>query len=163
LLAAAAGVALAVAPVFTQRQGPTRPPAPPPGTGVVAGRVIDADSSEPIVGATVHVGVLGGESQALTTDAQGKFEATHLAAGNLGVVTTVNGQQVRYQTPSPTLENEFAPGEHLDNITLRVPHVASIAGIVRYSDGSPAANVTVMAYPRRITSGRRSFSDGIAG
>lgn len=68
----------------------------PPDTGVITGRVIDAQSGGPVQGVIVSLGVVSGppvqvRQNRVGTDAQGRFLFTGLAKGTYLIQTTVGG------------------------------------------------------------------------
>ena len=72
------------------------PPAPSPGTGMIAGRVVDADTRQPVHGAVVTLAAIGAPTgpggprpapiRPVKTDSQGRFVFTNLAVGNLSLI-----------------------------------------------------------------------------
>src|SRR6185436_10592848 len=102
---------------------------PRTGTGVIRGRVVRADTGEPLRRVQVHVdewstGGLNGPA-ATMTDAEGRYELTQLAAGRYllkatrgGYVEVAYGQRRPFERGRPL---ELAEGAVLKNIDFALP------------------------------------------
>jgi len=139
-----------------QRQGQPRDLAQQPkGTSVVTGRVVAADTGRPVKRARVFVtgGAGGGRGGGTaTTDDQGRYSITGLAAGSYsitasksGFVDAVFGQRRPLQPGTPV---QLADGQSAPNIDLRLTRGGVITGHVLDEDGEalPRALVTVQRY-----------------
>ncbi|MDC8011356.1 carboxypeptidase regulatory-like domain-containing protein [Tahibacter soli] len=94
----------------------------PPATATLRGRLIDQDTSQPIVGASAKLG-----SATVTTPATGKFEFAGQAPGAFTLTLSANGYQG--VTASGTLSNGV---NELGDIRLRkLPSTSTLSGVVR--------------------------------
>jgi hypothetical protein len=124
----------------------------PQGTGSIAGRILTADTGRPVKRARVTVSGGGRGGRTTTTDDQGRYHVTELAAGNYnvsasknGFVDAVYGQRRPQQpgTPVTLADTQAAAG-----VDLRLTRGGVITGIVHDEDGEalPRALVTVQRY-----------------
>src|SRR2546427_4850390 len=83
LFAALAGTAIAQVSALPPRDRPTTPPAMPAGTGVIKGRVVDAQTGGAVARARVRLNWMGPgiPRPPVTTDESGGFTFTGLPAG----------------------------------------------------------------------------------
>ena len=146
-------------------QVPARDKAPTPrtGTGVIRGRVVRADTGEPLRRVQVHVdewstGGLNGPA-ATMTDAEGRYELTQLAAGRYllkatrgGYVEVAYGQRRPFERGRPL---ELAEGAVLKNIDFALPPGAVVTGRVVDETGEAVAQVSVSLERRRYIDGVR--------
>ena len=163
LALAALIVAGAGAPIVSQSSGTQ---AVPPSAGV-SGRVIAADTGEPIPGASVraavvltNVGAMPPPSLQTTTDATGNFQLQGLSAGRLNLTATADGYLPATYTPrQPSQIPQIQPGQQLTGITLSLSRAATISGRVLDDAGRPMPNIEVHAYQRGILTVRRAWLD----
>src|SRR5688572_188708 len=116
-------------------------PTPAAGTGVIAGRVLAADSGLPLRRAVVH---LGGNQPGRTvqTDAEGRYSVNKLPAGTYTVMATAGPNRANYLSMSygATLPHgstfwlhstsksiKLDAGQILENIDVRLPPAAAIS------------------------------------
>jgi hypothetical protein len=146
-------------------QVPARDKAPTPrtGTGVIRGRVVRADTGEPLRRVQVRVdewstGGLNGPA-ATMTDADGRYELTQLAAGRYllkatrgGYVEVAYGQRRPFERGRPL---ELAEGAVLKNIDFALPPGAVVTGRVVDETGEAVAHVSVSLERRRYIDGVR--------
>ena len=135
-----------------QRQLPprdTRGDEAPPGTSVLRGTVVAADTGSPIRRALVRAQGQGTGNRLATTDAQGRFEIRDLSGGRYtlsaskgGFVTVQYGQR-RASEPGTPLE--IADGAALDKLVIALPRGSVISGRVTDEFGEPVANASVTA------------------
>ncbi len=122
----------------------------PPGTSVMRGQVIAADTGSPIRRAQVRVSSLDArESRVIATDAQGRFEIKELPAGRYtmtaskgGFVTLQYGQRRPSESGTPI---ELGDNQTLDKLSIALPRGGVIGGRIVDEFGEPVANATVMA------------------
>ncbi len=149
---AALGLLLA-GPVCAQLQPPGTPAAPAAQPGVIAGRVLDADTGEPVADASVWV------DTARVAFVQGKFG---IAPGQPSDGFGVTGQDGSYTlrgvpagrrvitVSSPKgifnearLQRELSAGQTLEDCNVRMRNPATIRGQVLDEKGEPLAGVFV--------------------
>jgi hypothetical protein len=139
-------------------QSPTRGA----GTGVIRGRVVRADTGEPLRRVEVRVDEwnTGDRSGpvATMTDAEGRYELT-LAAGRYqlkarrgGYVEVAYGQRRPFERGRPL---EFGEGAVLKNIDFALPPGAVVTGRVVDETGDAVAHVSVSLARRRYIDGAR--------
>ena len=147
-----------------QGQGQARDRAQvPPGTGVIAGRVVAADTARPLKHARVTVSGGGGrQSRSTTTDEQGHFEITDLAGGTYtitaarnGFVNAIYGQKRPLQAGTPV---DLSDGQQLTNIDLRLIRGGVITGHVVDEDGDPLARALVTVQRYQYVNGERQLT-----
>ncbi|MEW6074461.1 MAG: carboxypeptidase-like regulatory domain-containing protein [Planctomycetota bacterium] len=112
--------------------------------GALRGRVVDeagngVAEAEVAVHAPLLWGLPGGPELATgTSDAAGAFALEHVPSGKL----LVGAKRPGYLESAPPIL-ELADGMDRDDLLLRLEHGATIAGTVRWADGSPAAGAQV--------------------
>jgi hypothetical protein len=147
-----------------------------PAPGVVAGRILNAKTGEPVRKANVRlyvsrvgtgaVGVVPGPpvTFAATTDAEGKYRIEgvepgeyRLTAERQGFVTQQYGARRSYQIGTSI---QVTSGLELKNLDIRlVPH-AVIAGRVLDEEGEPLANAMIQVLQRRYMQGKQQLAGG---
>lgn len=162
----------ALIPVSAAAQAapPPPPPAPPAGwsppqtsepregTGVILGRVVEADSGRPVAGATVNV--TGGAR--VLTDAEGQFVFFRVPKGLFSITATkagyVEGAHGRLRPLGSSTPVDMAEGEHLGDVVIPIWKVAVVSGTVVDEAGEPVVGIEVLAYRRMLAGGRRRLS-----
>src|SRR5687768_4981646 len=129
-------------------------------TALLAGRVVDADTGEPIGGARVMLAgaqpgptASGGPTTLVViADSQGRFYFDGLPPGPYlpipsreGYVEVVMGQPLRLDE-----------GGRILDMRARLRRLGSITGTLRDDAGDPVVGVEVIAYTRYIQQGRRA-------
>lgn len=159
-------LSLMIASVLAQ-QPPPRPArdtaqAQPPGTAVLAGRVLTADTGRPVKRARVLVNAGGRQSRATTTDEQGRFRIADLPAGNYtitasrtGFVDAIYGQRRPFQPGTPVQLND---GQEVATIDLRLIRGGVITGRVVDEDGEPLARALVTVQRYQYVRGERQLT-----
>jgi hypothetical protein len=142
-----------------------QPPAPRAGAGVIGGRVVRADTGEPLRRVQVRVdewstGSLSGPA-ATMTDAEGRYELTQLAAGRYqlkarrgGYVEVAYGQRRPFERGRPL---ELGENAVLQNIDFALPPGAVVTGRVVDETGEAVAHVSVSLARRRYIDGARRW------
>jgi 5-hydroxyisourate hydrolase-like protein (transthyretin family) len=124
-----------------------------PGTGTLRGRVFGADTGQPLRRAQVQLNPetappgAPSESQATTTDADGRYEFKGLRAGRY----TVRAQKSSYLAISWGQQRSGEPGkligivdgQTIDRVDFALPKGGAITGRVLDEFGEPAAEVQV--------------------
>lgn len=148
-------------------------PAPPrdappaaPGTGVIRGRVVAADTGQPLRRVQVRLnsqGSLGpGQTPAnrlAMTDDRGRYEFRELRVGRYNVNAQKNGYiplswgQLRANAGGKPID--LADGQVLEKIDLSLPRGAAITGRIVDEFGEPAADVQVAAVRSQYVNGTR--------
>jgi hypothetical protein len=157
------GLILASTVVAAQLPARDKPPAPRAGTGVIHGRVVRADTGEPLRRVQVRIDEWSTGDQsgpaATMTDAEGRYELTHLAAGRYqlkatrgGYVEVAYGQRRPFERGRPL---ELAEGAVLQNIDFALPPGAVVTGRVVDETGEAVAHVSVSLDRRRYIDGAR--------
>jgi hypothetical protein len=165
-------IAIGVWLVGTVVTAQVAPRDPPPksqsGTGVIRGRVVRADTGEPLRRAQVRVDEWntkdGGGPAATMTDAEGRYELTQLPAGRYqlkatrgGYVEVAYGQRRPFERGRPL---ELGEGAVLQNIDFALPPGAVVTGRIVDETGDAVAHVSVSLERRRyFESARRLVSE----
>ena len=133
---------------------PSSKPAADSGTGVIRGRVVRADTGEPISGARI-----GGVTRISITDENGQYELTGLRAGQYdirasrnGFVTQPFGAARSGQAGRPI---DLAPGQVVDRADFALARAAVISGIAVDASGEPLVGAPVWVLRRRYVNGEQ--------
>jgi hypothetical protein len=156
-LAVAGAVFTAIA---RAEQSPPGPASPATGAGMLAGRVLDADSGQGIAGATVSLRLTrpavgaAGPTQAVfptvRTDSQGRFVFTMLPAGSFMATADRDGLSLSILQRVVDL----AAGERMTDFNFRVEKLHTVLGTVRDDAGDPVVGMDVLAFARTASQGR---------
>ena len=150
--AAALIVVLSLSNVLAQAPAPPRETTAPAtgGGGRIIGRVIAADTGNPLARARVQISspALSKQRQ-ITTDESGRYEATELGAGRYkisvsrpGFVSLEYGQTRPFQ---PGRDLELLEGQTLDRIDFALSRGGVITGRITDHNGEPQAGVQMHA------------------
>ncbi len=124
--------------------------------GSLRGRIVLAETGEPIAGVTVDLSArIQGDryEQAARSGADGDFRFERLAAGAYSLSARKTGYLPMMGFPFPvTLETNQSRAE----VTLRFHRYGVLSGSVTGPDGEPADGAEVVAYRYRWADGRRS-------
>jgi len=166
LVAACTAIAAQSAPQGSPMPGPQAPrpaaPAVPPrdpnaaqnaqpaGTGIIRGRVVAADSGNPLRRAQVRIFVNELRiNQMANTDAEGRYEFSKLPVGRYsisvmrnGYVTLQFGQQRPFEPGKPL---NLGDGEIAEKIDFALPRGGVITGRITDELGEPIAGVQITA------------------
>jgi len=158
-------VLLCVGIAAAQSQPPARDPsrAPREGTGVIRGRVVRADTGEPLRRVQVRVDEWSAKDQggpvSTMTDAEGRYELTQLPAGSYqlkatrgGFVEVSYGQRRPFERGRPL---ELSEGAVLEKIDFALPPGGVVTGRVVDEVGEAVAQVSVSLARRRYVEGVR--------
>jgi hypothetical protein len=157
------GLLLVGTVVTAQVPARDQPPKPRAGTGVIRGRVVRADTGEPLRRVQVRVdewstGDRSGPA-ATMTDAEGRYELTQLPAGRYqlkatrgGYVEVAYGQRRPFERGRPL---ELGEGAVLQNIDFALPPGGVVTGRVVDETGEAVAHVSVSLDRRRYIEGAR--------
>ena len=159
---------LFLASAVVTAQSPARdqartPQTPRTGTGVIRGRVVRADTGEPLRRAQVRVDEWSAKDQrgpaATMTDAEGRYELTQLPAGQYqlkasrgGYVEVAYGQRRPFERGRPV---ELGDGAVLQNVDFALPPGGVVTGRVVDETGEAFPHVSVSLARRRFIEGER--------
>jgi len=152
-------------PVAAQSPARDQPRSPRPGTGAIRGRVVRADTGEPLRRVQVHIDEWNAKDQSgpssTMTDAQGRYELTQLPAGTYhlkatrgGYVEVGYGQRRPFERGRPL---EVAEGGVLENIDFAMPLGGVVTGRVVDEMGEAVAQASVSLARRRYVDGERQL------
>lgn len=181
--------ALVAAVPLAFAQAPQRQPAVvSPGTGLILGQIVDADTNRGIGGALVMlapsappatpVGELtetrtpslglqagAGLSRTLTT-ATGHFVFRDVPRGNFSLTATAPthllGGYGQLRPLGPTLAFVLADGEKKGGVAVKLWRLGSIDGVVRDDRGEPMVGVSVECLRRVIAGGQKRYASQAA-
>jgi hypothetical protein len=165
--------AVLIAGTMVAAQGPPRdqPPPQPAGTGVIRGRVVRADTGEPLRRVQIRVEQwssrdLGGPPSTMTGD-DGRYELTQLPAGSYhlkatrgGYADVAYGQRRSFGGGRPI---ELRDGQVAENINFSLPRGAVVTGRVVDEAGEAVAHVQVALARRQYIEGARRLTTHSGG
>src|SRR5262249_32320697 len=142
-----------------------QPHTPRPGTGTIRGRVVRADTGEPLRRVQIHTDEWSAKDQSgpmsTLTDAQGRYELSQLPAGTYhlkasrgGYVEVEYGQRRPFERGRPL---ELAEGAVLENINFAMPLGGVVTGRVVDEMGEAVAQASVALARRRYVDGERQL------
>jgi hypothetical protein len=137
------------------------PPADP-NSASVEGVVLNAVTGEPVLRAHVTIGGYANgkqQSYGAMTTAEGKFSVTGLPGGNYYVQANRLGFTFTFSQRGPN-GLTLKPGDHKDDVTVKLTPTGSIAGTVVDADGEPMENCNVSAESGRGGQGSQSDAQG---
>jgi len=144
-------------------QAPQTSQSPPP-TGLLLGRVVDAATGRPVVGAIVAI--QGGLLNALNapravTNGGGQFVFRKLPKGSFNLVASkpgyVQGAYGRHQPGGSMRVVELDEGQRVGDVTITIWRHAAIGGSVVDEAGEPVIGVTLRLFQRRYVAGHRRY------
>lgn len=138
------------------------PPPAPAGTGVISGRVLAAETNQPLRRAQVRlVSIASTTTRTSTTDGDGRFMFTNVAAGDYMVSATkpayldmVFGARKSGLTAAG-IPLRVANGQKMDALDLRLPRGGVISGTVTDEYGDPVFNTSVRVMRYVFNNGER--------
>jgi beta-lactamase regulating signal transducer with metallopeptidase domain len=133
---------------------------PQTGTGVIRGRILRADTGQPLRKVRVSLRAQGvGDLPVATTDDEGRYELEGLpparftlTASKGGFVTLEYGQRRPNETGRPI---DLEDDQTLDRVDLALQPGGAINGVVLDAYGEPLAGVIVQALRQQFFDGRR--------
>ena len=167
---------LLTAPAWSQTVSVIAPPPPPPpgmpvmpvsrdkpakpGTAVLRGRVMGADSGQPLRRAQVRIGAAEiRENRMTTTDAEGRYEFKEVQAGRYIItafkgsyVSLQYGQQRPFEAGKPL---EILDGQTVEKVDFLLPRGGVITGRIMDEFGEPLADAQVSAMRYQTMGGGR--------
>jgi Carboxypeptidase regulatory-like domain len=149
-------------------------PAPPPATSIIRGRVVAADTGQPLRKAQVRIFAPElRENRLATTDGDGKYEFKEVKAGRYTVnaskgsyVGLAYGQTRAFEPGKPL---EISDGQLVEKVDFALPRGAIITGRVidEFGEPLPDAMVSVQRYQniggqkRLVPAGRTAMTNDI--
>jgi hypothetical protein len=139
---------------FAHAQAPPvrdRVPAPPPGTAVIKGRVVDAQTGNALARARVRLQAPGNPAPVLT-DETGAFKITGAPAGSVYLWVERTGYMATtYPQAKKTIRSSIRQlmiedGQVLDGVKIPLDRGGAIVGHVVDAHGEPAESVTIQVY-----------------
>lgn len=128
------------------------------GTGVVFGKIVEAETTNPVPGAIVTITLPGAQPVRVMADGQGRFGFRDLPKGRFNISATrpgwVDGAYGRTRPSGPALPMTLADGERVSNVSVSLWRFASITGRVTDESGDPLVNVPVRVLKRSTVGGK---------
>lgn len=131
------------------------------GSGVIAGKVVAADSGRPLRRARVVVSG-GGRPHVASTDEQGRYRVTALPPGSYtitaaksGFVDGVFGQRRSSRTGAPV---ELAAGQQVTAADVKLARGGVVTGHVLDEEGEPLARAVVTVLRQQYVRGERQLT-----
>ena len=133
------------------------------GTGVVMGRVVEADGTSPVAGTIVTLSLPGFAPQRVLTDGQGRFAYRGLPKGSFSLTASrpgfVDGAHGRLRPGGTPMAVEITDTLRTSTADIMVWRHAAIAGTVLDENNEPLVGAPVRALRRDYTGGRRRLTD----
>jgi hypothetical protein len=139
-----------------------------PRLGLLAGKVVDAETGRPIESALVR---MTSSTTQVLTDREGRFAFFDLRQGGYRFGVTATGYDRLATGQSWAVESifitpagrtpesiELKEGERRDDVVIRMTRLSAISGVVTDEAGEPAVGVQVQAWPRIFVAGRPWFN-----
>src|SRR5687768_10102192 len=176
------GVVLVSVQVLIAQNSP--PQAPPAGRAVLAGRIVEAGTTQPVAGAIVTLGgahtstgnsvifsfsqpAMPGGNRRTLTNAQGHFLFTDVPAGSYSIQAErtgfVPGGYGKARASGPPQTIQLGNEDRLIDLRIQLLRFATIVGRVIDEAGEPVIGVTMMANRRVYENGVPQFSTAAAG
>lgn len=158
------GLAASV-PVLTAAQNP--PPKPAVGTGLIAGKVVEAGSDRPVEEAIVTLTSSAGEGRRAMVDGQGRFVFAGLAPGRYQIESEqfgyLPGEYGRLRPSGGALRIDLTDGQRVTDANILMWRLVSISGRVLDERGEPVVGVTVRPLRRTVQQGQIVLTPSFAG
>jgi protocatechuate 3,4-dioxygenase beta subunit len=135
---------------------------PRTGTSTIAGRVVDADSGQPVRRAVVRINSPQlGPGRTVSTDADGRYRFATLPAGSYTVSASKSGYvNTTFGQPRPNGPGkpvQLVDGQETGGIDIRLPKGGVIAGRVVDEYGDPVPDAMVSPMRSQYARGRRQL------
>lgn len=150
------------------------------GSGILVGRLIEAESQRPVAGAVVTIGGarMGGAGRGgmmmlgratstpgvdpvpqVMTDQDGRFAFRNLPGGQFNLTAQkagyLDGAYGRLRPDGPPQQVQLGDGERRDDVVIPMFLPAAITGRLVDDRGEPVVGAEIRAYRRTLVSGRR--------
>lgn len=133
----------------------------PPGTGRIAGQILEAGTNRPVPGSTVTITLTGSASMRVLTNDQGRFEFVDLPKGQFTIVSTLGGYAPgaygRLRPSGPSQPLDLGEGERVMSVSVLMWPLAVIGGTLVDASGEPVVGGRVRAFRRTIVAGHARF------
>ena len=133
------------------------------GTGVVVGRVVEADGRSPVAGTVVSLSQAGFAPMRVLSDGQGRFAFRALPKGVFNLTATrpgfADGAYGRMRPGGTPLSLELTDNSRTGNADIMIWRYAAIAGTVLDEHNEPMVGAPVRVLRRDYISGRRRLTD----
>jgi protocatechuate 3,4-dioxygenase beta subunit len=132
------------------------------GTGVIRGRVVEAESGNPLLRAQVRLSGPERLSRVIGTDDQGRYEfrdlapAAYTVSASKGVYLTLQYGQTRPRESGRPID--VAPGQIVDGVDMALPRGAVIVLRVTDQSGDPMPEAGVELEQFRFVKGQRTLT-----
>ena len=140
---------------------PQRDVAVPSGSAIISGRVIAADTGRPLKRARVVAGG-GGRPHAASTDEQGRYRITGLAAGSYTIAVTkagfVDGAYGQRRISGSGVPVDLTDGQQAANIDVRLSRGGVVTGHVLDEEGEPLARAMVTVMRQQYVRGQKQLT-----
>jgi hypothetical protein len=134
------------------------------GAGSIAGRVVDATTGAPLHRARVEIHPDGHDDirGIAPSDGDGRFVLRALPAGKYRIQVSRRGYAaMAYGSSRPYGQGRvlvLSAGEHVTDLTIRLPRLGVISGTVTGVDGEPLAAAQVQALRRQFARGQLGWT-----
>ena len=132
------------------------------GTAVVFGKIVEAETSNPVPGAVVTITLPGAQPIRVMADGQGRFGFRDLPKGRFNISATrpgwADGAYGRTRPSGPAMPITLADGEHVSNVNVSLWRFASITGRVVDESSDPLVNVPVRVLKRSTVGGKMRYT-----
>jgi len=136
------------------------------GTALIVGQAVEANSTRPIGGALVTLGLPGARPLRVLADGEGRFAFRGLPKGRFNITATkpgyVEGAYGRLRPAGQSLSLELADGERVSNVKVPLWKYGAVAGTLLDESGEPIIGATVRVLKRTISNGRPKLATGPA-
>jgi protocatechuate 3,4-dioxygenase beta subunit len=140
-----------------------RPPAPQTGTATIRGRIIAADTRQPLSRARISLSApeLTDGPRTTSTNRDGRYEVGSLPAGRYTISVSRSGYLSLLFGQRRPLEQgktfEVLENQHVDGVDFLLPRMSLITGRITDEVGEPIAGVSVRATRLSYFNGRRQL------
>jgi hypothetical protein len=133
------------------------------GTGVIVGRVVEADGRSTVAGTVVTLSQAGFAPQRVLSDGQGRFAFRALPKGMFSLTAArpgfVDGAYGRLRPGGAPLSLELTDNSRTGDADIMIWRYAAIAGTVIDEHNDPLVGAPVRVLRRDYVSGRRRLTD----
>ena len=133
------------------------------GTGIIVGRVVEADGRSTVAGTIVTLSQAGFAPVRALSDGQGRFAFRALPKGVFSLTATrpgfVDGAYGRMRPGGTPLSLELTDNARTGDVDIMIWRYAAIAGTVTDEHNEPLVGAPVRVFRRDYVSGRRRLTD----